>query len=79
MLHQAAGGTYGKNVDIQIAAKHIQKLQDKLYNILAKNCNKSFDEIAQAANNGDNWLDADGALSFGLVDKIITSKKDEKK
>jgi ATP-dependent Clp protease protease subunit len=75
MLHQASGGTYGKNIDIQIAAKHIQRLQDKLYNILAQNCDKTFDEIAQAANNGDNWLDASGAVSFGLVDEIITKAK----
>jgi ATP-dependent Clp protease protease subunit len=75
MLHQASGGTYGKNIDIQIAAKHIQRLQDKLYNILAQNCDKTFDEIAKAANNGDNWLDASGAVSFGLVDEIITKAK----
>jgi ATP-dependent Clp protease protease subunit len=77
MLHQASGGTYGKNVDIQIAAKHIQRLQDKLYGILAKNCNKTIEEIEQAANNGDNWFDANGALEFGLVDKIITTQKED--
>ena len=75
MLHQAAGGTYGKNIDIQIAAKHIQRLQDKLYRILSANCNKTFEEIEQAANNGDNWLDASAALSFGIVDEIITTQK----
>ena len=75
MLHQASGGTYGKNIDIQIAAKHIQRLQDKLYNILAQNCDKTFEEIAVAANNGDNWIDAEAAVSFGLVDEIITKAK----
>lgn len=75
MIHQASGGTYGKNVDIQIAAKHIQRLQDKLYRILANNCGKTFEEIEQAANNGDNWLDAEAALEFGIVDEIITKAK----
>lgn len=75
MLHQAAGGTYGKNIDIQIAAKHIQRLQDKLYEILAKNCNKTIEEIEQAANNGDNWFDANAAVSFGLADEIIEKAK----
>ena len=75
MLHQAAGGSYGKNVDIQIAAKHIQRLQDSTYKILAGNTGKTVEEIEKACNNGDNWFTAEEAKDFGLVDNIITKQE----
>jgi ATP-dependent Clp protease protease subunit len=62
-------------VDIQIAAKQIQRLQDSTYKILSENTGKTVEEIEKACNNGDNWFTAEEAKDFGLVDNIITKQE----
>lgn len=69
MIHQPLGGAQGQATEIEIAAKHILKTREKLNRIIAKNCGKTVDEIA-AATERDNWLSAEEAVSFGLVDEI---------
>ncbi len=73
MIHQPAGQTQGQATEIEIAANHILKTKQKLNEILAANCNKSVEEIA-AATDRDNWLTAQEALDYGLVDKVIDKR-----
>lgn len=70
MIHQPLGGAQGQATDIQIAAKNIQRTKERLYQIIAKNTNKSYDEIYNACER-DNYLTAEEAVEFGLVDKIF--------
>ena len=74
MIHQVSSATGRvQNADLQIAAKESQKIQNTLYNILAENTGKSFEEIERDADR-DHWFSAQEAVDYGLVDKIITKK-----
>jgi ATP-dependent Clp protease, protease subunit len=70
MIHQPLGGMQGQASDMQIAAAHIQKTKEKLNQILAANTGKSLDIIAKDTDR-DNWLTAQEAMEYGLVDKVI--------
>ena len=78
MIHQPMGGTgrHSQASDIEIANREIQKCKKRLYDILAKNTGKTYEEIEEACDR-DRWLDADEAIAFGLVDRKIESKKKE--
>ena len=69
MIHQPLGGAQGQATEIEIAAKHILHTKEKLNKIIADNCGKPIDEVA-AATDRDNWLSADEALNFGLIDEV---------
>lgn len=73
MIHQPLGGMQGQATDMQIAAKHIQRTKDKLNAILAANTGKTVEEIAKDTDR-DNWLTADEAQAYGLVDKVIAHR-----
>lgn len=70
MIHQPLGGAEGQATDIKIAADRILGLKDKLNKILAKNTGKALSKIVKDTER-DNYLSADEALKYGLVDKII--------
>lgn len=70
MIHQPLGGARGQASDIIITANHIQKTKEKLATILAQNCNQSFDKVMQDTDR-DNYLSAQDALEYGLIDKIF--------
>lgn len=73
MIHQPLGGAQGQATEIEIAAKHILRTKEKLNKILADNCGKSYEEICEATER-DNWLTADEALKFGIIDKVVTRR-----
>ncbi|MCQ2541225.1 MAG: ATP-dependent Clp endopeptidase proteolytic subunit ClpP [Lachnospiraceae bacterium] len=73
MIHQPLGGAQGQATEIEIAAKHILKTKEKLNKILADNCGKPYDEIA-AATDRDNWMTAEEAKEYGLIDAVITKR-----
>ena len=73
MIHQPLGGAQGQATEIEIAAKHILQTKDKLNRMLAENCGKPV-EIVAADTDRDNWMTADEALAYGLIDKVITSR-----
>ena len=73
MIHQPLGGTQGQAEDIKIAAEHILKLRGKMNAILAENTGKSVEEVS-ADTDRDNYLDAQQALEYGIVDKIVTKR-----
>ena len=75
MIHQPLGGAEGQATEIKIVAEHIIKLKKRLNSILAKNTNKNIKTIERDTER-DYYLDATEALDYGLIDKIITNKKD---
>ena len=73
MIHQPLGRTEGQATEIEIAAQHILRTKKKLNSIMAENCGRTLEELT-AATDRDNWLSAQEALEFGLVDKVIDKR-----
>ena len=73
MIHQPLGGAQGQATEIEIAAKHILQTKEKLNRMLAENCGKSV-EIVAADTDRDNWMTAEEAKEYGLIDKVIVSR-----
>ena len=71
MIHQPLGGAEGQATDIKIACDRILNLKNRLNTILAKNTGKKLNVIEKDTER-DNYLCADDALAYGIVDKIIT-------
>ena len=72
MIHHPLGGASGQATEIKIAAEHILKTKKKLNEILAKNTGKSIKQIENDTDR-DNYLTANDAKDYGLVDKILTT------
>jgi ATP-dependent Clp protease protease subunit len=75
MIHQPMGGFQGQASDIEIHAKEILYLRAKLNEIMAKHTGQSIDRIARDTDR-DNFLSADEAMQYGLVDRILTSRNE---
>ena len=73
MIHQPLGGAQGQASDIKISADHILRTRDTLNRILAENSGRTIQEI-EIATDRDNFLTAQQALEFGLIDKIYTHR-----
>jgi len=74
MIHQPSGGSQGQATEIEIAARHILHLKKRLNTILAENTGQSYETIASDTER-DNWLTAEAALEYGLIDRIITNRE----
>ena len=70
MIHQPSGGSQGQATEIEIAAKHILRTKERLNRILAENTGKPIDVIA-ADTDRDNWMTADEAKEYGIIDGIL--------
>ena len=70
MIHQPLGGAQGQATDIEIHAKHILKTKEKLNTILAEKTGKSLEQIYQDTER-DNYMSAQEAMEYGLIDKVI--------
>ncbi|MBQ5995503.1 MAG: ATP-dependent Clp endopeptidase proteolytic subunit ClpP [Clostridia bacterium] len=70
MIHQPSGGAQGQATEIEITAKHILKTKEKLNKILAENTGKPIEVIA-ADTDRDNFMSAEEALEYGLIDKVL--------
>ena len=73
MIHQPLGGAKGQATEILIAAKHIENTRERLNRILAENTGKSLEEIARD-NERDNFMTAEEASEYGLIDNVITKR-----
>jgi ATP-dependent Clp protease protease subunit len=73
MIHQPSGGARGMASDIEIQAREILRLRQRMNNHYAKYTGKSIEEIEKALDR-DTWLEADEALAFGLVDKVFETR-----
>ena len=74
MIHQPLGGAQGQATEIKIAAERILKSREKLNSILADRCKNDI-KIIEVDTERDNFMDAEEALEYGLVDKIIVKKE----
>lgn len=70
MIHQPLGGAQGQATDIQITAKQILKLKEKLNKMMAERTGKKFTEIEKDADR-DYYMSADEAKKYGIVDKVL--------
>lgn len=75
MIHQPLGGAKGQATEIKIAAEQILKTKEKLNKILSENTGQDLKKVEQDTER-DHFLDANEALDYGLIDKIITQKKE---
>ena len=73
MIHQPSGGAQGQASDIKINADHILRIRDKLNRILAQNTGQPLEKI-QADTERDNWLTAQEAKEYGIIDAVIEEK-----
>ena len=72
MIHQPSGGAQGQATEIEISAKHILATKEKMARIMAENTGQDF-EVVMADTERDNWKNAEEALEYGLIDRIITN------
>ena len=70
MIHQPSGGAQGQASDIKINAEHILRIRENLNRLLAENTGKPIETIEQDTER-DNWLTADEAKEYGLIDAVI--------
>ncbi|MBR8652180.1 ATP-dependent Clp endopeptidase proteolytic subunit ClpP [Achromobacter sp. Marseille-Q0513] len=75
MIHQPSGGAQGQASDIQIQAREILDLRERLNRILAQNTGQPVERIALDTER-DNFMSAEDAVSYGLVDKVMTSRSE---
>jgi ATP-dependent Clp protease protease subunit len=73
MIHQPLGGFQGQASDIAIHAKYILALRERLNRLMAQHTGRSVEEIARDTDR-DNFLTAEEALSYGMVDKVLQKR-----
>jgi len=74
MIHQPSAGTQGQITDMAIHLKRLETIKKRMNQIMAENTGKSLEEITEACER-DNFMSAEEAMQFGLIDKIIANKK----
>ena len=75
MIHQPLGGFQGQSTDIQIHAQEIQKVRDNLNSILSKHTGNDINKISKDTDR-DNFMNAIEAKDYGIIDKVLESRKD---
>jgi ATP-dependent Clp protease protease subunit len=75
-MHQPLGGAQGQASDIEIAAREIIRLQDKVRTMLSENTGQTYDKIARDTDR-DYYMTAEQAVEYSLVDEILGSKQPE--
>ena len=70
MIHQVLGETRGQETDIQIEARHMGKMKKTLTEIIAANCGTTYEQV-YADCERNNWMSAEEAKEYGLIDKVI--------
>ncbi len=78
MIHQPFGGGKGHAVDIEIMAKEIIKSRDKLVDIIAEKCSRTRAQVLKDIDR-DNYMSAEEAKKYGIIDSVIKRKEDLKK
>lgn len=73
MIHQPLGGAKGQATDIQITAEHIIRTKERMNRMLSEFTGQDIETIKNDTER-DNWLTAQQALEYGLIDKVITSR-----
>jgi len=74
MIHQPLGGTQGQYTDIELYSREMAKMRDSLYGIMAKHTGQTFEKIVRDCDR-NNWMSAEEAKAYGLIDEIIDKRK----
>ena len=77
MIHQPSGGAKGQATEIQIVTENILKTKKKLNEILAKNTGQDYEKVVEDTER-DNFMSAEEAKAYGLIDEIVVSRSDTK-
>jgi len=77
-MHQAIGGAQGQASDIEIQAREILRLQDKIRTIIATNTGQDYEKVARDTDR-DYYLSPETALEYGIIDEVLTKKKGQTK
>ncbi len=75
LIHQPLGGTEGQASDIAIQAAHMARIKEKMNRLLAQNTGNSYEQLVKDTDR-DNWMTAEEALEYGLIDHIYTTRKE---
>ena len=75
MIHQPLGGFQGQATDVDIHAREMLRIKERLNTLLAENTGKSYDEVVRATER-DNFLTPEQALEFGIIDRVLVSRSD---
>lgn len=75
MIHQPLGGFQGQASDFEIHAKEILSIKEKMNRLMAQHTGQDYDKVAQDTDR-DNFLSADEAMKYGLIDQVLTSRPD---
>ena len=75
MIHQPLGGFQGQATDVDIHAREMLRIKERLKTMLAENTGKSYDEVVRATER-DNFLTPEQALEFGIIDRVLVSRSD---
>ena len=78
MIHQPLGGFQGQSADIQIHAQEIQKVRESLNSILSKHTGNDINKISKDTDR-DNFMNANEAMEYGIIDNVLESRKDASK
>jgi ATP-dependent Clp protease protease subunit len=75
MIHQPSGGFHGQATDIEIHAREVLRLKERLNSILAENTKRPYEEVVRATER-DNFLTSAEALDLGIIDRVLVSRQD---
>ena len=78
MIHQPSGGSRGQATEMEIAARHILKTREKLNRIISENTGQPIERVAQDTDR-DNWMDAEEAKKYGLIDSVVVKRVESDK
>ena len=78
MIHQPSGGSRGQATEMEIAARHILKTREKLNRIISENTGQPIERVAQDTDR-DNWMDAEEAKAYGLIDSVVVKRVESDK
>lgn len=73
MIHQPSGGAQGQATEIEINAKHILRIRERMNRLMAENTGQPY-EVVAADTERDNWKTAEEAMTYGLIDQVVTSR-----
>jgi ATP-dependent Clp protease protease subunit len=77
MIHQPIGGAQGQASDIVIAAEHIAKTKAKINRIISEKTGQPLEKVEKDTDR-DNYMSAEEAVSYGLIDKVYYTRKEKK-
>ncbi|NLC75350.1 MAG: ATP-dependent Clp protease proteolytic subunit, partial [Clostridiales bacterium] len=75
LIHQPLGQSQGQASDIAIQAEHMARTKEKMNRILAENTGRSYEDLVRDTDR-DNWMTAEEAKAYGLIDQIYTTRKE---